>query len=74
MCGIIGTFSFSNPNFTSTELYLIKMRDTMIHRRPDGYGLCISKDIKIGLAHQRPSIIDLSEATNQPMSDHDGSK
>ena len=49
------------------------MRDTMIHRGPDGAGLWISPDRRVGLAHRRLSIIDLSTAAAQPMSNGDGS-
>jgi asparagine synthase (glutamine-hydrolysing) len=49
------------------------MRDTMVHRGPDGGGVWISPDRKIGLGHRRLSIIDLSTIANQPMANEDGS-
>jgi asparagine synthase (glutamine-hydrolysing) len=49
------------------------MRDTMVHRGPDGAGLWISPNRRVGLAHRRLSIIDLSDAASQPMSNGDGS-
>ena len=49
------------------------MRETMIHRGPDGAGIWISADRRVGLAHRRLSIIDLSDAASQPMSNEDGS-
>jgi len=67
MCGIVGAFSFNNGSFTVTESYLTAMRDTMIHRGPDGFGTWISEDSKVGFGHRRLSIIDLSEAAAQPM-------
>lgn len=73
MCGIVGTFVYKNSSFTVTEPYLVKMRDTMVHRGPDGAGIWISSDKKIGLGHRRLSIIDLSESANQPMCNEDGS-
>lgn len=73
MCGIAGALAFSNSSFEVTEKYITAMRDTMIHRGPDGAGTWVSKDRKVGLGHRRLSIIDLSEAAGQPMCNHDGS-
>lgn len=73
MCGIIGTLVFQGSNFVLTEAGLVRMRDTMIHRGPDGGGIWIAPDKKIGLGHRRLSIIDLSTVANQPMSNEDGS-
>jgi len=73
MCGIIGALLFKNSTFTITEQYITRMRDTMIHRGPDGAGVWISYDGKVGLGHRRLSIIDLSEAAGQPMCNEDGS-
>lgn len=47
------------------------MRDTMVHRGPDGCGYWISQDRKVGLAHRRLSIIDLSDSASQPMCNED---
>jgi len=73
MCGIVGILSFNNGSYQVREDILVSMRDTMVHRGPDGAGLWISPDKKIGLGHRRLSIIDLSETANQPMSNEDGS-
>ncbi len=73
MCGIVGAYSFKDSSFPVTEPYLAKMRDTMAHRGPDGAGVWVSPDGKIGLGHRRLSIIDLSTTANQPMSNEDGS-
>ena len=73
MCGIVGVAVFRDSAYRVTETYLKKMRDTMVHRGPDGCGIWISKDRKVGLGHRRLSIIDLSEAASQPMSNEDGS-
>jgi asparagine synthase (glutamine-hydrolysing) len=44
----------------------------MVHRGPDGGGLWRSSDGRVGLAHRRLSIIDLTSAADQPMSNEDG--
>ena len=72
MCGIVGAITFSN-NFRVSEPYLIKMRDTMIHRGPDGAGVWVDPRGKVGLAHRRLSIIDLSSSATQPMANDDNS-
>jgi asparagine synthase (glutamine-hydrolysing) len=71
MCGIVGIYSFSGKPIG--ENLLVKMRDSMSHRGPDGCGLWISEDRKVGFGHRRLSIIDLSEKAAQPMGNEDGS-
>jgi asparagine synthase (glutamine-hydrolysing) len=71
MCGIVGILSLNQSQQISESL-LISMRDTMVHRGPDGGGVWISQDGRIGLGHRRLSIIDLSNAATQPMSNEDG--
>lgn len=50
------------------------MIDTIAHRGPDGHGVATGGKLggKAGLGHCRLSIIDLSEAGLQPMSNEDG--
>ncbi len=72
MCGIVGIFSYA-PGKKVNDAILVKMRDAMVHRGPDGEGLWISEDGKIGLAHRRLSIIDLDPRAAQPMCNEDGS-
>jgi len=73
MCGIVGTLRFRDSSFRVTTPYLARMRDTMIHRGPDGSGAWASEDGSVGLAFRRLAIIDLSETASQPMSNEDGS-
>lgn len=73
MCGIVGTLSFENSSFRVTEPYLVRMRDTLIHRGPDGAGVWVSENGQVGLGHRRLAIIDLSESASQPMCNKDRS-
>ena len=63
MCGIAG-FSLFNYNEGSEEA-LHAMHHAILHRGPDASGIYL--DDHIGLCHRRLSILDLSEAGNQPM-------
>lgn len=73
MCGIAGVLVFGESNFQISQRYLDGMRDAMEHRGPDGGANWISPDHKVGLAHRRLSIIDLTTVANQPMSNEDSS-
>ncbi len=65
MCGIIAYFSFSGMPITG---HLIEqMNHTQRLRGPDHSEQVLIEDGKIGLAHTRLSIIDLSSQANQPM-------
>ena len=64
MCGICGIFS--RKQNIDREI-LISMRDTMIHRGPDGAGIYLSEDKSVGLGHRRLKVIDLSDNAKQPM-------
>jgi asparagine synthase (glutamine-hydrolysing) len=72
MCGIAGALVFKNSNFTVTEAYVNRMRDTMVHRGPDGAGTWVAADGRMGLGHRRLAIIDLSAAAAQPMCNENG--
>ncbi|MDB4655558.1 asparagine synthase (glutamine-hydrolyzing) [Flavobacteriales bacterium] len=61
MCGLAGIY---NPRGVKRES-LKKMTDSIAHRGPDSEGFFIHENF--GLAHRRLSIIDLSDAANQPM-------
>ena len=72
MCGITGIFSTSSRR-TADPGVLTAMRDSMVHRGPDGGEVWLSHDRTVGLAHRRLSIIDLSNAATQPMCNETGS-
>jgi asparagine synthase (glutamine-hydrolysing) len=69
MCGIAGYISLNN---SITEKQLHHAASLMQHRGPDAEGFYFSEDMKLGLAHRRLSILDLSVAANQPMFSADG--
>ena len=64
MCGINGWLS---PAGAVDIEPLLAARERLVHRGPDGAGTWISRDRRVGLAHRRLSIIDLSQAAAQPM-------
>ena len=61
MCGIAGILGANPKNVSKIQLML----EAQKHRGPDAS--CFWNDEKIVLGHNRLSIIDLSEAANQPM-------
>ncbi len=71
MCGIVGVLRLDHGP-PLEETVLIQMRDTLVHRGPDGKGLYLSPERNVGLAHRRLTIVDLSEAGRQPMSNEEG--
>jgi asparagine synthase (glutamine-hydrolysing) len=69
MCGIAGYISLTN---SITQARLRQATQLIQHRGPDAEGFYFSDDSKVGLAHRRLSILDLSVAANQPMFSADG--
>ncbi|MBL7745830.1 MAG: asparagine synthase (glutamine-hydrolyzing) [Chitinophagaceae bacterium] len=65
MCGIAGIIQ-SNPSEYS-KVHLKKMTDALAHRGPDGEGVWQDVAGNILLGHRRLSVIDISDAGNQPM-------
>ena len=72
MCGIAAIYRCRNdaPELDRGELEA--MRDAMVARGPDSAGLWVDEPGRVGLAHRRLAIIDLSEAGAQPMASADG--
>jgi asparagine synthase (glutamine-hydrolysing) len=69
MCGIAGALAprlGEPPPAGAAERFAA----AMVHRGPDGYGFFHAGPV--ALAHRRLSIIDLSEAGRQPMTNEDG--
>lgn len=65
MCGIAGIFSLDSAQVSESRL--LQMSNAMIHRGPDGHGVWISDNQRVGFTHRRLSIIDLDVSANQPM-------
>ncbi len=65
MCGITGKLCFGTQEVSSQEIE--RMNTALAHRGPDGTAIYISPHKKVGLGHQRLSIIDLSPLGAQPM-------
>ena len=67
MCGITGCYQQSDGQ-KLTDI----MTDRIAHRGPDAAGVWSHEDdrVSVQLGHRRLSIIDLSEAANQPMTKH----
>lgn len=72
MCGLAAIFSYRNNGQRVDRDELLRMREAMRTRGPDGDGLWLSQDNVVGLAHRRLSIVDLSDRGAQPMTTLDG--
>lgn len=68
MCGIAGVMAIADVAAPEREA-LRAVRDHMRARGPDGAGEWWSDDGRVGLAHRRLAIIDLSDRGLQPMRD-----
>ena len=77
MCGICGKVSINGNSGLSEDL-ILKMCGVLKHRGPDDEGVYLNRvkgegcRVNVGLGHRRLSIIDLSPAGHQPMSNEDG--
>ena len=67
MCGIAAIFAYGKSAPAVDRAEVIRMREQMFARGPDGEGEWFSEDGRIGLGHRRLTIIDLSPAGEQPM-------
>ncbi len=65
MCGIAGIL---NKSSAVSREQIKRMTDAMSHRGPDSEGFY--QDDTLAFGHRRLSIIDLSEAANQPFTDY----
>ncbi len=70
MCGIIGFIT--QKSFTLYKDALPEAASCLSHRGHDDSGIFFDEKAGLGMAHQRLSILDLSEAGHQPMFSADG--
>ena len=68
MCGIAGIVRFDKKPVKKDEV--LRMMKVIKHRGPDDEGVYV--DGAVGLGHVRLSILDLTEAGHQPMTDATG--
>ena len=71
MCGVNGIVSLAGAGPIDRE-ELLRTREAMAARGPDGAGAWVSEDGRAGLASRRLAILDLSPAGAQPMASEDG--
>jgi asparagine synthase (glutamine-hydrolysing) len=72
MCGIAG---FVGGNWTSRAeiaATLVRMNRSILHRGPDRSDSWMDEEARVGFAHNRLAILDLSSAGDQPMQSHSG--
>jgi len=67
MCGFAALYSYATQSAPVDRKELAAASSAMARRGPDGKGQWLSGDGRVGLAHRRLSIIDLSDAAAQPM-------
>jgi asparagine synthase (glutamine-hydrolysing) len=71
MCGFFGWLKFGGRNFEAPDLVLAgQALDSLAKRGPDNAGQWLENNVFMG--HRRLSIIDLSDAANQPFIDATG--
>ena len=67
MCGITGIIKNQVSSNLDLEYQIKKMSSSLEHRGPDNFDYWLETNNGVALGHQRLSIIDLSNAGNQPM-------
>ena len=70
MCGIVGLVYKCHQSVSIADID--KMNDKIRHRGPDGAGVFISSDQRVGLGHRRLAIIDVVASSDQPMTEQTG--
>jgi asparagine synthase (glutamine-hydrolysing) len=72
MCGIAGFLGGRWSGTADAAATLARMNASQTHRGPDRSDVWIDEQSRLGFAHNRLAIIDLSAAGDQPMQSHSG--
>jgi asparagine synthase (glutamine-hydrolysing) len=72
MCGIAGFLGGAWSGNADAAATLARMNRSQVHRGPDRSDIWIDEDSRLGFAHNRLAIIDVSAAGDQPMHSHSG--
>lgn len=67
MCGIAGIMDIDGAKIPELRRYLTVMEELIAHRGPDARGCWTDSQERVGLAHRRLSIIDLTATATQPL-------
>ncbi|MFL5578509.1 MAG: asparagine synthase (glutamine-hydrolyzing) [Gemmatimonadaceae bacterium] len=70
MCGICGIVTPAGSGRRLDMGLLVRMRDTLLHRGPDGAGAFLDAEQGVALGHRRLSIVDVAHGA-QPMASDD---
>lgn len=71
MCSIAGMINVKKNRISYIPQKLYVMNDLLKHRGPDDTGTWVNQEGYIGLAHNRLSILDLTDCGHQPMEDRE---
>ncbi len=66
MCGIVGVYDYGRTAGCVSDALVLRMRETLYHRGPDGAGQWVSDDERVGLGMRRLAILDIQGGA-QPM-------
>ena len=74
MCGINGAFAYAASAPPPDRAELLRVRDAMAARGPDGVGEWWSASRRCGFGHRRLAIQDPTPRADQPMASADGAE
>lgn len=72
MCGLSGIFHYISKSVAVNRGILEAMSAAQSHRGPDGQGIWIAENQRLGFSHRRLAILDTHASGSQPMASDDG--